>query len=272
VGDTPPISLHGVHQIRKLTGRVFKLRSRTRAVLVLLGCIGLLTAWFLPMYEVIYWLKSPAALHTAIKSGHYEAIGQLDAPSLVRKYGNDNLLQIGYTGSALAHGGTATRPIGISQKDFFYLVGLGGLALLAVWTDEWIRGRGIARYLKKVIDFGVWLGVLYEIFKWVWKAGDATSLSVVNKMSTALMMKDLHGHDGGAAAVVHVHPALSVGWISVVIGLFLASVGMLTSSSPEPDSSSALGVSEVTKGVAALCVIAGLIYLVLNVALFSQSG
>jgi hypothetical protein len=72
--------------------------------------------------------------------------------------------------------------------------------------------------------------------------------------------------------VVHVHPALSVGWISVVIGLFLASVGMLTSSSPEPDSSSALGVSEVTKGVATLCVIAGLIYLVLNVALFSQSG
>lgn len=256
--------------LQKITSRFFKLRPRTRSILVVLGCMAMATSWFLPWYEVVYWL-SPHGFQAAMRTGRYEAVAELDGFSAqTAKYGDNNIAQIGYSGSDLSHAGAATHALGLSSAVFTSFLVLGGLALLVVWTDEWRSSTGVARYLKRAVDYSAWLGLLAEVFWCVWRAADTTSLTVVDKAATALMVKDLGGGARGAAGVVYVDPGLSVGYLSLLLGLVLFAIAVMTGSKSEPPEDSGTPALRATRITAGTCVVVGLVYLAATFALFGS--
>lgn len=249
-------------KIQSHTKKFFKLKSRTRAILVLLGSIAMITSWFLPWYDVLYWL-SPSAFQAAMQSGHYEAVAQVTGFAAEMHLYGSNVVQVGYSGASLAQTGF----IGLSQNVFYWWLALGGLALLTVWTDEWSRNRGITRHLKTILDCGKVSGLIFQVGTFVWIASSVTSRAVVNKAATDLIVKDI-GHTSG---MLYVSTGLSVGLISLFLGLILALLGIMTGNASEQVNPSGLTTSKawgIARLTANACLTIAIFYLLICLALF----
>src|ERR1700681_4838179 len=98
IGDTSsPIP----GQVKKVTKRYFKLKTRTRLLLVFFGSVAIIAGWFLPWYTVNYFLTVDA-WRVAADGTHYDNVAQLSgADNLIQKYG-ENIAQNEYSGEDLA--------------------------------------------------------------------------------------------------------------------------------------------------------------------------
>ena len=248
--------------VQKFTQRRFKLRARTRLILILFGSIAVVTSWFMPWFVVDYFL-SPSAFQTAMHSGHYDALAELDGdPKDIKLYGT-NIVQIQYNGSELVKEGY----IKLDQKTINLWLLLVGVTLLAVWVDEWksFRAAGLL-VLKRIIAWIKVLDLLVQVALFLWFGVQATSRDLINHAATTMMIHDLGGSSSG---LLHLTTGISVGQISLALGLLIASIGVLTGEAPEPaPGSRASKWPSLARLTAIACLVIGLIFFFISYSLF----
>lgn len=245
--------------VQKYTKRRFKLKTRTRLILVLFGSIAIVTAWFLPWYVVDYFL-SPSAFETAMHSGHYDALAELSGDAQDVKLYGTNIVQIQYSGADLAGKGF----IQVSRTDLYRWLGLVGLTLLAVKADEVMGYEGVVGVVKKIIDGAKVLGLIGQVAYFLWYSIQATSRAWVTNTATVLMVRDL----GSSNGLLHMTVGISVGLISLALGLLLSSIGVLTGDKAQDNSYNPSKWSGIASLTATACLVIGLVYFFINIALF----
>ena len=158
--------------VKKATKRRFKLKTRTRLLLVFFGSVIIVSGWFLPWYTVEYFL-TPGAWRIAADGIHFVNVGELDgADSLKQKYG-DNIAQSEYSGEDLAKAGF----IQIPQEILYWWLGLVAVTLLAIKLDDLkIYGKAVG-YLKQVLDWAKILSLLAQIGWVLWYCVQSTQLA-----------------------------------------------------------------------------------------------
>jgi hypothetical protein len=94
----------------------------------------------------------------------------------------------------------------------------------------------------------------------------ATSRGLINQVATTMMIHDLGGSSSG---LLHLNTGISVGQISLALGLLIASIGVLTGDAPEPaPGSRASKWPSIARLTAVACLVIGLIYFFISYGLF----
>lgn len=249
-------------RVQQTTKRRFKLRSRTRLILLLFGSIAVVISWFMPWYVVDYFL-SPSAFQTAMQSGHYDALAELDGdPQDIKLYGT-NIVQIQYNGSDLVKEGY----ISLDQKTIDLWLLLVGVALLAVWVDEWKSYRAAGLFvLKRIITWIKVLDLLGQVALFLWFGLQSTSRDLITHAATTMMVNDLGGSRNG---LLHMTTGISVGQMALALGIIIISISVLTGDAPEPVPGSRVSRRPSIAGLTAgTCLVIGLVVFFISYALF----
>ena len=252
-------TMHIARQVQKQTKRRFKLKTRTRLILVLFGSIAIVTAWFLPWYVMDYFL-SPSAFQTAMHSGHYDALAELSGDQHdIQLYGT-NIVQIQYSGAELAQKGF----IHVDRTDLLWWLGLVALTLIAVKADELMGYQGVVGVVKNIIDGVKVLGLIGQVGFFLWYSIQATSRAWVTNTATTLMVHDLGSNNG----LLHMTTGMSVGLISLALGLLLSSIGVMTGDKAQDNSYNPSKWSGIASLTATACLVIGLVYFFISYAIF----
>lgn len=250
-------------RVQKFTQRRFKLRARTRFILIFFGSIAVVTSWFMPWFVVDYFL-SPSAFQTAMNSHHYDAVSELSGYDQDIKLYGTNIAQIQYNGSDLVKDGY----IKLDQKTIDVWLLLVGVTLLAVWVDEWqnrYRTVGLSTLRKFIIWINV-LDLLGQVVLFLWYGVQATSRDLITHAANTMMVRDLGGTSNG---LLHMTTGISVGQIVLALGILVTSIGVLTGDAPEsiPGSSTSKWAS-TARFTAGTCLVIALLFFFFTYSLF----
>ena len=212
-------------QVKRVTKRYFKLKTRTRLLLVFFGSVAIIAGWFLPWYTVNYFLTVDA-WRTAVASTHFVNVGQLSgADNLIQKYG-ENIAQNEYSGEDLAKAGFIQVP----QDIFYWWLGLVAITLLAIKLDDLkVYGKAVG-YLKQVLDLAKILILLLQIGWVLWFCVQSTQLAWIYNAARTEMIRTL----GTSQGILYINPGLSTGLIALILGLILCSLGVFSGDKAEP--------------------------------------
>lgn len=251
--SAPPL----VGKIQKQTKRYFKLKTRTRLLLVFFGSVAIITGWFLPWYNVNYFLTVDA-WRAAADGSHYENVAQLSgADDLIRKYG-ENIAQNEYSGGDLVREGF----IKVDQKTFYWWLGLVALTLLVIKLDD-LRIGGIAIYLKWVLNLVKILTLLFQVGWVLWYCVQTTSLAWIDNVARTEMVRFL----GTSNGILFIQPGLSTGLIFLALGLILNALGVFSGDKAEPInvSTTASTWSNRLRLTAGVCAVIGILFFIITV-------
>lgn len=245
-------------QVKKVTKRYFKLKTRTRLLLVFFGSVAIISGWFLPWYTVSYFLTADA-LRKAADGIHYDAVAELDgANTLIQKYG-ENIAQNEYSGEDLAKAGFIQVP----QDIFYWWLGLLAVTLLAIKLDDLqVYGKAVGS-LKQVLDWAKILSLLLQIGWVLWYCVQSTQLAWIYNAARTEMIRTL----GTSQGILYISPGLSTGLIALVLGLILCSLGVFSGNKAEPISTNAPTSTLSTRFrlTAEVCAVLGIVYFIFAV-------
>ncbi len=212
-------------QIQKHTKRYFKLKTRTRLLLVFFGSVAIISGWFLPWYTVNYFLTVDAWRVTA-DGTHYDNVAQLTgANNLIQKYG-ENIAQNEYSGGDLVKEGF----IKVDQDTFYRWLALVALILVAIKLDDLRFNAIVVVYLKKVLDFVKILLLLTQVGWVLWYCVQTTSLAWIDNVARTEMIRFL----GTSNGILFIQPGLSTGLICLALGLILSALGVFSGDKVAP--------------------------------------
>jgi hypothetical protein len=212
-------------QVKKVTKRYFKLKTRTRLLLVFFGSVATISGWFLPWYTVNYFL-TVNAMHTVVDGNHFVAVAQLSgADDLIKKYG-ENIAQNEYSGEDLAKAGFIRVP----QEILYWWLGVVAVTLLAIKIDDLrVYGKVVA-YLKRGLDLAKILTLLLQIGWVLWYCVQSTQLGwIYNAARTGIV----HALGGTSQGILYISPGLSTGLMALILGLILCSLGVFSGNKDE---------------------------------------
>jgi hypothetical protein len=211
-------------KVKKVTKRYFKLKVRTRLLLVFFGSVVIVSGWFLPWYTVEYFLTVDA-WRIAADGTHFTNVGALyGEDNLKQKYG-ENIAQSEYSGEDLAKSGF----IQVNQEIFYWWLGLLAVTLLAIKLDDLhVYGKAVG-YLKQVLDWVKILSLLTQIGWVLWYCVQSTSLGWIYNAARTEMVRTL----GTSRGILYISPGLSTGLIALILGLILCSLGVFSGDKAE---------------------------------------
>ncbi len=245
-------------KVQKVTKRYFKLKTRTRLLLVFFGSVAIISAWFLPWYTVNYFLTVDA-WRVAADGIHYDNVAQLSgADNLIQKYGQ-NIAQNEYSGEDLAKAGFIQVP----QDIFFWWLGLVAFTLLAIKLDDLrVYGKAVG-YLKKVLDWAKILTLLLEIGWVLWYCVQSTQLAWIYNVARTQMIHTL----GSSQGILYIDARISTGLIALILGLILCSLGVFSGDKAEPINANASTstLSSRFRLTAEVCAVIGIVFFIFAV-------
>lgn len=211
---------------RRGTARIIRFRQRTRALLVFIGSIAIISSWLLPWYVSMGWLSTTPAIQAALSSGYQ--VTNLGSGDVYAKWGLNPLIRE-FSGANLAAGPAPLRSIAFSRDDFYLWVALAVFSLLALWTAERTgRLRSAARErLYKIFESGKVILLVITIARSVWKGVSLTSEATVSRLAEASLV-DTFPAGTTASSVQHFVTNFSVGLITLFLGLVFAALGVFS--------------------------------------------
>ena len=246
-------------KVQKVTKRYFKLKTRTRLLLVFFGSVAIISGWFLPWYTVNYFLTVDA-WRTAVNSTHFVNVGQLSgADNLIQKYGQ-NIAQNEYSGEDLAKAGFIQN---VPQEIFYWWLGLVAVTLLAIKLDDLkVYGKAVES-LKKVLDFAKILTLLLQIGWVLWYCVQSTQLAWIYTAARTEMIRTL----GTSQGILYISPGLSTGLIALILGLILCSLGVFSGDKDQPINANTptSTLSNRFRLTAEICAVIGIVYFIFAV-------
>jgi hypothetical protein len=270
-----PHAPRGAWLVRYGTRRIIRLNPGARALLVLIGSGIITLSWVLPWYDVTLFMRTAKAFHATTGLGNFPALASLTGrDDLIHKYG-DYLLHREYTGGDLVHGGPDLAALGMPQYYYQLSLALTIVALIA-WQAARRGGDGtFALGLRRTADVTMGLGLMYLVAVAAIKTLHMRSLTTVTAAATAELTRDLAHRSAGANPIAYADAGFSTGLIAVLLGLIVASVGILSGDRTAPpetilgtDVSSIVLVRIGTTLLANVLTILGIIYLALSVLFF----
>ncbi|QXJ25771.1 hypothetical protein AGRA3207_007321 [Actinomadura graeca] len=257
------------------TRRIVRLNPGARALLVLIGSGIITLSWVMPWYDVTIFMRTARAFHATTGLGHFPALASLTGQDdLTRKYGQ-YMLHREYSGGDLVHGGPGLAALGMPQ--YYYQL---SLALTIVGLIAWqVARRGgdgtLALGLRRMADVTMGLGLMYLVAVAAIKTLHMRSLTTVADAATAELTYDLARRSAGAHPIAYASAGFSSGLIAVLLGLVVASFGILAGDRSEPsetilgtDVSSIALVRIGTTLIANVLTVLGIVYLALSVVFF----
>ncbi len=245
-------------QIQKRTKRYFKLKTRTRLLLVFFGSVAIITGWFLPWYTVNYFL-TVNAWRVAADGTHYDNVAQLSgADGLIKKYG-ENIAQNEYSGGDLVREGF----IKVNSDIFYWWLGLVALTLLAIKLDDLRIGGIVMEYIKKVLDGVKVLALLTQVGGVLWYCVQTTSIAWIDNVARTEIIRFL----GTSNGLLFIQPGLSTGLICLALGLILSSLGVFSGDKAAPISvdTAVSTQSSWLRLTAGVCAVIGILFFIITV-------
>lgn len=210
--------------LHKMTRRVVRFRPRTRAWLLFIGAVAVVSAWWLPWYDSLAWL-TPSGTQAAVQAGYQVTNLPIDDP--FAQYGL-NPVQREFGVAALAAGPEVLRSLSFSSSDFYDWLLLATASLIGLWTYE-RPGRSMIRVaLEWVVKVVKPIALIWALVGVVWKAATIMSLDTVNQVGQTALNDMLEAGGVPGAALQHYHTGFSTGLIALTIGLSLAFLGVFS--------------------------------------------
>ena len=251
--------------------KVLKVGPRMRGLLVMLGSGLMLLSWFMPWFDIQFWVGSTKSFDAATATKHFTVTYVAGATDIAHKYG-DVALERHYDGSELAHGSSALPGIGLSPLSYEGLLILAGLGLVTWLTAKYREEGGWVKALRKFCDVSQGLGLLAIVVYAAVKAFHIRNLTNVGHAATQQMLQEIGAKTTQSAGIEYVLPTFSSGLLAIALGILVAGYGIMAGDAPEDWSTSTETgfasrpvIRALTKFTTGLILAAGILYAAISV-------